>query len=86
MFKPELYIEGERVTLFKKENISVISSVQNIEDISRVFNDFSQSFSVPASKRNNRLFKHFYNASINNGFDARIRHQAHIDINGTSPF
>ena len=82
MFKPELYIEGERVTLFKKENISVISSVQNIEDISRVFNDFSQSFSVPASKRNNRLFKHFYNASINNGFDARIRHQAHIDING----
>ncbi len=82
MFKPELYIEGQRVTLFAKENIRVNSSVQNIEDISRIFNDFSQSFSVPASKNNNKIFKHFYNFSINNGFDARIRHDANIDING----
>ncbi len=80
MYKPEVYIKGQRLDLFEGGNISVVSSVQNIEDISRTFNDYSQSFTVPASPNNNRIFQHWYNFSINNGFDARIRHQAHIDI------
>lgn len=80
MYKPEVYIKGQRLDLFDDENISVVSSVQNIEDISRTFNDFSQSFTVPASPNNNRIFKHWYNFSIDNGFDARIRHKAHLDI------
>lgn len=81
MYKAALYIENQRVDLFDDEPISVISSVQNISDISRIFNDFSQSFSVPASNNNNKIFKHYYNASINNGFDARIRHEARLEIN-----
>jgi hypothetical protein len=85
MFKPAIYIENERLDLFEDENISVVSSVQNIEDISRTFNDYSQSFTVPASPNNNKIFKHFYNASVNNGFDARVRHDAWIDIQ-TVPF
>ena len=85
MFKTEIYIENQRVDLFEDEGISIVSSVQNIEDISRIFNDFSQSFTVPASKNNNKIFKHFYNASINNGFDGRVRHTARIEMNGT-PF
>lgn len=85
MYKAELYINDQRVDLFDGEPIAVVSSVQNIEDISRVFNDFSQSFSVPASKNNNIIFKHYYNATINNGFDARIRHTARLEINAV-PF
>lgn len=80
MLKPEIYIEGLKLDLFDDENITIISSVQNIEDISRTFNDFSQSFTTPASARNNQIAKHFYNASIDNGFDARVRHTAQIDI------
>ena len=75
MYKPEVYIKGQRLDLFKDENISIVSSVQKIEDISRVFNDYSQSFTVPASKTNNRIFRHWYNFSVNNGFDARVRHE-----------
>jgi hypothetical protein len=85
MFKAAVYIEGIRLDLFDEETISVVSSVQNIDDISRNFNDYSQTFTVPASKRNNEIFRHFYNASINQGFDARVRHKAHIDIH-TYPF
>ena len=80
MYKAEVYIKGERLDLFDDENITVVSSVQNIEDISRTFNDYSQSFTVPASPNNNRIFKHWYNFSIDNGFDARVRHKAHLDI------
>lgn len=85
MLNVEVYIENQRLDLHDGEAISVVSSVQNIEDISRTFNDFSQSFTVPASNRNNSIFKHYYNASINNGFDARIRHDARIEINAV-PF
>jgi hypothetical protein len=80
MFKVQVYIQGERLDLFDDENISVVSSVQNIDDISRNFNDFSQDFTVPATPNNNRIFKHWYNFNITGGFDARVRHKAHIDI------
>lgn len=80
MYKVDVYVNGERLDLFDNETISVVSSVQNINDISRNFNDFSQSFSVPASPRNNKILKHFYNAYINNGFDARVRHDAAIFV------
>lgn len=85
MLKPQVYINNERLDLFEDENISIVSSVQKIEDIGRVFNDFSQSFTVPASQTNNGIFEHYYNASINNGFDARVRHPARIEIQ-TVPF
>lgn len=77
-----VYIEDQRVQLFKDEDISIVSSVQNIEDISRTFNDYSQSFTVPGSSTNNKIFEHYYEATVDDGFDARIRHSARIDIDG----
>jgi len=80
MYRPTIYIEGQRVDLFGDENININSSVQNINDISRVFNDYSESFTVPATPNNNKIFKHWYNYTIDNGFDARIRHDAIIEL------
>lgn len=76
----ELYIEGNRVELFKDENVSLNSSVANLKDISKVFTDFSQGFTVPASPQNNLILKHWYNADINNGFDARVAKDATIEL------
>jgi hypothetical protein len=53
-----------QLELFNDEQIVVNSSVQNISDISKVFTDFSQSFTVPASTINNAIFKHFYQSDI----------------------
>lgn len=61
-----------RLDLFKDETISITDTIQDVRDIAKVFTQFSQSFSIPASKTNNKLFKHFYNADITDGFDARI--------------
>ena len=47
-----------------------------------MFTDFSQSFTLPASKKNNKLFKHFYNYFISEGaFDARKKVDAILEIN-----
>ena len=57
----------QRLDLFKDENISITDKIQDVRDIAKVFTEFSQSFSVPASKTNNKLFKHYYNADIVDG-------------------
>ena len=87
MNKVVLYIKDadnvfQAVDLFEDETISVTSKIQDIRDISKVFTDFSQSFTLPASKKNNKVFKHFYNYFILEGaFDARKKVDARLEIN-----
>ena len=87
----QVYIEGQRLDLFDDEQINVTSTQQNVQDISKVFTDFSQSFSVPASVKNNEIFHHFYENDIgdfndvNTLFDFNIRRNANIEIDYT-PF
>ena len=77
----QLYIGDTRIDLFEDETISLNQSIQNVRDISKVFTDFSQTFSVPASRNNNKLFKHYYNYHIDNGFDARKKASGKIELN-----
>jgi len=79
----QVYIEGRRLELFQDEQISVNSSVQNIADISKVFTDFSQSFTVPASPYNNEIFEHFYQSDVDGTIDHNIRRRAKIEIDLT---
>ena len=81
-----ILIDGiyKRIELFNDEKISVTSSIQNVNDISKVFTDYSQSFTVPASKINNEIFSHWYENSIDVGFDARTRKPAYIEINSAT--
>lgn len=87
MNKVVLYIKDadnvyQAVDLFEDETISVTSKIQDIRDISKVFTDFSQSFTIPASKKNNKIFKHFYNYFISEGaFDARKKVDAQLEVN-----
>ncbi|MDB2690400.1 hypothetical protein N9Z17_04295 [Planktomarina temperata] len=81
MYKVELYIDGQRADLFQNENIEINLSVQNIKDISKVFGDFTQSFTIPASVQNNKIFKHYYNVDISGSFNASVRVDAFIEVN-----
>lgn len=87
MNKVVLYIKDadnvyQAVDLFEDETISVTSKIQDIRDIAKVFTDFSQSFTIPASKKNNKIFRHFYNYFISNGaFDARKKIESRLEIN-----
>ena len=81
----QVYIEGQRLDLFDDETISVTSTQQNVQDISKVFTDFSQSFSVPASVKNNEIFEHFYENDIDSTLDFNVRRNGNIEIDFT-PF
>ena len=85
MQKLQLYIEGQRLDLFKDEIVSLTETIQNIKDVSKIFTSFTKTFSLPASKVNNKIFKHYYNFDIVGGFDARIKKDGKIELN-TIPY
>ena len=78
----QLYIENERVELFTDETVSLTESIQNVRDVAKVFTDFTKSFTVPASRTNNKIFKHYYNFDISGGYDARKKKDGSIKLNG----
>jgi len=79
----QLYIGKDKLDLFNDEDIVITSTIQNAKDISKIFTDFSQSFTIPASPTNNKKFKHFYNVDIATGYnyDGRKKIDAEIEIN-----
>ena len=81
MQKLQLYIGGERIDLFKDEQVSFNQSIQNIKDPAKIFTEFTQTFTIPASKTNNQVFQHYYNYDIVDGFDARDKVEALIELN-----
>jgi hypothetical protein len=78
-------VNYQRLDLFKDEDISINLTSKNISDISKVFAEFTQGFSVPASPNNNAIFSHWYDATIDGLFNANKRVSAYIEIN-TLPF
>ena len=82
---------AHRIELFNDEKISVTSSVQNFNDIGKLFTDYSQSFTIPASKHNNAVFRHWYESAlgetdlenplnVDGAFDHRIKYYGFIEI------
>ena len=85
MLQIQLYVENdqgvlEEVELYNDESVTLTQSIQDIMDIEKVFTDYSKTFNVPASKTNNKFFKHFYNYHID-GFDARRKKNAELHLN-----
>jgi len=94
----DVYVESisgsgnySKLELFNDEKIELTSSIQNIQDISKVYTDFTQSFTIPASPINNAILHHFYQSDVDiattNGvyqwnFNFRIR--ARIEVGLTS--
>ncbi|CAB5218032.1 hypothetical protein UFOVP207_56 [uncultured Caudovirales phage] len=92
----DIYVESisgsgnySKLELFNDEKIELTSSIQNIQDISKVYTDFTQSFTIPASTINNSILHHFYQSDIDipktNGayqwnFNFRIRAKIEIDL------
>jgi len=95
MRKVQIYIEGVMLDLFNDEQVNLNSTVQNISDISKIFTDFSQSFHIPATKHNNKVFQHWYNSDLEfydptsaggtlSSYDVNIRKDARLELNLTA--
>ena len=82
MQKLQLYIGGQRVDLFKDETVTLNQTIQNIKDPAKIFVEFTKDFTIPASKVNNQIFRHFNNYDITTNFyDARFKTAAEIQLN-----
>jgi hypothetical protein len=68
------------IDLYGDENIEFTSKLSDIEKLSNVFTDFSNSFTIPATSNNNELFKHYYDVDIDNTFNANIRVNGYLEI------
>jgi hypothetical protein len=71
---------AEKLDLFQDEKISVTQNLINYQDISKLFADYSQSFTIPASTRNNKILKYWYDNALVDGFDARYRYDGFIEV------
>jgi hypothetical protein len=71
---------SKRLDLFDDEKITINSSIQNVNDISKVFTDYSSSFTVPASDNNNEIFRHWYENSLDDGYNQNLRYPGYIEI------
>ena len=64
--------EGDFVLdMFKDESVTIKQSVKDLADPKKLFTDYSQQFSVPATKKNNGILRHYYNIDIVDGLDSR---------------
>tara|TARA_R110000796_G_scaffold146841_1_gene263559 strand:+ start:3455 stop:6073 length:2619 start_codon:yes stop_codon:yes gene_type:complete len=79
----ELYIQGQKADLFDFEDINITNSIKDIKDIGKVFTDYTQDFTIPASKANNKILRHYYNYDLLDSFDARIKVDATIKVSGS---
>ena len=73
-------LEFSRLELFNDEKITVSSTIQNISDISKIFTDYSQGFTIPCSAINNAIFQHFYQNDVDATIDYQNRYNAYIEV------
>ena len=73
-------LEFSRLELFNDEKITVSSTIQNISDISKIFTDYSQGFTIPCSPTNNAIFQHFYQNDVDATIDYQNRYNAYIEV------
>ena len=69
-----------KLDTFKEENITIKESVKDFRDLQKVFTAMSKTFTVPASKNNNQILKHFYRNDIV-GVDTRALIDAKLTLN-----
>lgn len=78
-----IFVEGRELDLFNDETIEVNSTIQNIQDISKTYTDFSQSFTIPTSARNNAIWEYFYENAVNSLINYQERLDGYIEIDMT---
>jgi len=63
--------EAPILDMFGDESLTIKQMVKDLNDPKKLFTSLSRSFNLPASKKNNKIFKHYYNIDIVNGLDSR---------------
>lgn len=78
----DIILGNIKLDQYKDESIVITDSIQNLQDFQKIFTEYSDQFTLPATQVNNEAFKNYYNFDILNGFDARTKKPCKILLNG----
>ena len=70
----------QNVDLMEEDLITLTQVIQDAKDLDKIFTDYSKTFNLPASKTNNKLFKHWHNQDVI-GVDNQRMLNARIELN-----
>ena len=79
-----LIIEGQTVDIDPSVTISITDSISNAREPDKVFGAYSNTFLLPATSLNAKIFNRWEYESNLSGWDARYSAEAQILINGAS--
>ena len=78
----ELYINDIKADLFSDETVKLTQTIKDIRSLDTVFSDYTQDFSLPASKNNQKIFKYYEKGYVLNSLDNSKRQKATITMSG----
>lgn len=79
----QLWVDDQRLDMYDADSVHINQSIQQIRDIQKVFTDFTQQFSVPASRTNSRIFRHALRTDLRT-LDPRQYRRARLGINNAN--
>jgi hypothetical protein len=71
MLRIYLNNENEYLDLYENESLELTVSSKDLSDPVKVIGDISKELSVPATKKNNNIFKHYHRGDVSGQLDAR---------------
>lgn len=80
-----LIINNTNADLYEDETIEVNSKIKDAKELGKIFTDYSTSFTLPATRINNKIFRHFHNEGVVVETDFRLSQDAIIELD-TIPF
>lgn len=81
----ETIVDYNMIDLFDEESIKLGQKLNDIEKLSNVFTDYTNTFSAPATSVNNKNLKYYFDIDNDLNFNANIRVPAYIEFE-SEPF
>ena len=76
-----LIVDSEYLDMYGDESITLTKRSKDAKELDKLFADYSNTFTLPASQVNNKIFKHYYKFNVIGGYDARIKTPARLELN-----
>jgi len=71
MLRIYLNNENEYLDLYENESLELTVSSKDLSDPVKIIGDISKELSVPATKKNNNIFKHYHRGDVSGQLDAK---------------
>lgn len=78
----QLYIEGVKLDMFDDERVEMALNIKDFKQFDKTLGSYSKPFSLPASKTNNKVFEHYYNATVSSSFNPNVSRAATLEVSG----